>query len=189
MVVSIEASPSIYRELNKTIESNCIQNVRMLNIAAADKVGKVEIYKSSERNIGETSILEGRGRILESEVDSAPLTDVLLSSEKEKVRIVKIDVEGAESFVIDGMRDLLRDCPRMEVVVEINPGRLKSLGRSLEEIVDIFEHEGFSAYAIPNDYSAASCFTSPRNLLPKPLDRNCLRQTDVVFSREKLACS
>ncbi|MDO3379736.1 FkbM family methyltransferase [Geoalkalibacter halelectricus] len=185
-VVSVEASPSIFEELNRTIERNGIQNVRTLNLAVSNSVGKVGIYKSSEKNIGETSILEGRG-VLEAEVDSAPLPDILLPSEKEKVRIVKIDVEGAEYFVLDGMRDLLKACPRMEVVVEINPGRLKSLGKSLEEIFEMFEREGFQAYVVHNDYSAESCLTSRKLLMPKPLNKEGFsRQTDVIFTREIL---
>lgn len=185
-VVAVEASPCIFDNLKRNIERNRIRNTRALNLAVSDHAGKVQIFGGGEGNIGETSILPQDGSKFETEVDSATLDSIPFEEEKKRIRLVKIDVEGAECFVADGMHQLLDECPRMDVVIEIDPARLETQGRTAEDIFNIFEQAGYRAYSLENDYSALWYLTPRRAATPVPIVGPIRTQTEVVFTKDRL---
>jgi FkbM family methyltransferase len=103
-VVSIEPSPTTFKSLEKNISLNpALRNVRAVNLAASDKERVVRIYRGPETSTGLTSMNDRRGNVFEAEVNSAPLPRILTSSEFQRMRIIKIDVEGAEFQVVEGL--------------------------------------------------------------------------------------
>ena len=143
-VIAVEASPRIFQCLMANLERNCIRNTDALNIAASDRKGKVNVYCAEEGNAGETSIVQQEGREIETEVDSDTLSTILGSYDKDRIRMVKIDVEGAEYLVIEGMRELLSGNPAMDVFMEINPETLRRHGQTATGIFEIFDKAGYS---------------------------------------------
>ena len=61
--------------------------------------------------------------------------------------VVKMDVEGAEVFVLQGIRQLL-DERRTDFLIEIHPPQIAALGSSLEELLHIFPGD-FRLMALP----------------------------------------
>ena len=101
-------------------------------------------------------------------------------------RVVKIDVEGAEWHVIQGMVELLQDCRQdLEVMVEVTPKLLTAEQHTSAELLALFAHHGFRPYILENDYSplaycAPSVPLSPRPITNLPAD---CEQADIIFSR------
>jgi FkbM family methyltransferase len=58
--------------------------------------------------------------------------------------VIKIDVEGAEEDVIDGLTDMLRDCRSKRVYVEIHLGR----GSNYDDITAKFKSAGYNVTTI-----------------------------------------
>jgi hypothetical protein len=91
------------------------------------------------------------------EVDARPLSRILPTAELARARLIKIDVEGAESAVVRGLVPLLDQLrPDAEFVVEVTPRQLAKQGRSVNDVLDPFLSRGFHLYRLPNDYAAAS---------------------------------
>lgn len=182
--VAIEASPSIHRILCQNLALNRIGNIRTVNVAAADRPGTLRFYLGSADNRGVSTILEGEGKTLEGEVPALPLDEILHADEIATARFIKIDVEGAEALVVEGMGALLesgRD--DLEVVIEVAPRRIERAGSSAEKIFDRFRAAGFKAYTLLNDYSLPN-YLPPRAVQPPRRLRGPIRtQTDIVFSR------
>jgi FkbM family methyltransferase len=154
-VVAIEASPRIFRLLTANIQLNRLSNVRCVNVAASDKKGTVELFRGSTANCGETTTRPDLGFELEGTVGAVPLSEILTAEECAAVRLVKVDVEGAEHSVVAGMRRLLLEGPReLEVVVEVDPRILESPGTRVQDLVREFRSAGFDAYVLENDYWA-----------------------------------
>ena len=106
--IAIEASPTIFKKLIANLQRNRVTNVEPYNLAASETEGTTKIFLASMSNEGETTILptEDHWRY-ECDVPTKPLSTLISAGEMAKVRLIKIDVEGAEWFVVSGMRALL----------------------------------------------------------------------------------
>lgn len=81
------------------------------------------------------------------EVAETPLSEVLDG----RVDVVKIDVEGAEIEVLDGMREALLEAPPRSLLVEWNPACMTSAGRDPLELPAHLERLGFATVVALDD--------------------------------------
>ena len=188
-VLAIEASPSIFAKLTTNLKHNNLDNVVALNVAASNSSGVANVYLGPEGNIGQTTVLKTDHLKVECAIPCRRLDDILSSEDLQRARIIKIDVEGAEWAVIAGMLPLLQSFPEtLEVVIEISPRRLATLGKSADEILQMFGMAGFNAYELDNDYSDASYLRNRSGKRPtrlkKPIGEGA--PVDLVFSRKDL---
>lgn len=184
-VVAIEASPTIFGALQTNLTRNRIANVRAVNVAASDRKGMVKVFRGTDQNLGDTTILQDHGLAFECEVDGAPLTAILHPEEMQHVRLMKIDVEGAEWAVVGGIGPLLSSYHRdLEIIIEIHPEQLARQRKRPEDLMRIFLDAGFHAYGLENDYSPLSHMLPRTEMRPvrirAPLQHECF----VIFSRQ-----
>ena len=183
-VVAIEASPMIYRSLIANVETNRILNVRAVNVAASDVPGTARVYPGPMDHTGMTVTLDELGSETDIEVRAAPLSEILTREESDTARLVKIDVEGAEWAVAQGMAPMLDDGRQdLEIVLEVHAGGLNVIGRSPEEVFQPFFERGFNLYSIENDYSAISYLTDHRNPKASRMRHPVRQEMSVVLSR------
>jgi hypothetical protein len=81
------------------------------------------LYEFGPQNIGATTTLPSRrgGRHCAT-VAASRLGDLLTADEKARVRLIKIDVEGAEPPVLHDILDHLDAYPAdMDLIIEANP--------------------------------------------------------------------
>lgn len=116
-VVSIEACPTtaaLLRE-NLALNNNC-ESVRVVEKAAGDRVGTVDLFMPDESNLGMASTVAGRGGEKVARVEMLPLQDILTHEEKRTAQAIKIDVEGAESPIIRDLAANLDQYPNLEAI-------------------------------------------------------------------------
>lgn len=70
----------------------------------------------------------------------------------EKIRLIKIDVEGAEIFVLKGAQKFLRDHNPF-VAVEIHPKDLAHFGSSPEQIFSLMSDLGYTAKQLSGEHA------------------------------------
>ena len=187
-VVAIEPLPALYEATRANVARNGLRNVRTVNVAASDRVGRLELFRGPASHTGLTSLVAEPGLELECEVESLPLSAILDDEELRRARLVKIDVEGAEAAVVAGMESLLRSGRRdLEVLVEIHPKQLARMNKSPNDVLDAFFEAGFRAYRVENDYEGASYVAGPvirPQRLRGPIPLDC--ETNLVLSRREL---
>ncbi len=185
-VVSVEASARIHAVLLDHVAINHADNVRPLLCAVSDVEGTLTVFAGPEHNSGRTTTLRREDQPLaEGTVRAAPLTSLLRAEEAAKARIVKVDVEGAEWGVVQGMRALLASCREdLEIVVEVAPDHLAGQGHTVADLFAIFAAHRFHAYAMVNDYEMIS-YVPPvrREPIVRVTAEDVTAQTDIVFSR------
>ena len=70
------------------------------------------------------------------------MDNLLPESIAQKTKLIKIDVEGYEFFVLDGMRKIMPFFTKARFIVEITPGFLLKANTSQKDIYDFFEEFG-----------------------------------------------
>lgn len=181
-VVSIEAFPSIYDKLRRNIELNHLSNIRTIGCAATEAKCEIDMFHAGPSNEGGTTTLRGKFATTAIKVRGQPLSELLSKAEVETARLIKIDVEGAEFSVIQGMRSILKELPLdAEIVVEITPDALG--GEKMAAIFEWFRGAGYFPYTVDNPYAASHYLGSRTEARPRRLRSIPTSQTDCVFSR------
>lgn len=136
-VIAIEASPAIFKRLDENIMRNRTDNVELLNIAIDAKSGERDLFSAPAGNIGATSLIQGHGFRLEAHVKTDTLAAVISPDAVARLRLIKIDVEGAEAAVVAGLKPILQGCPdNMEILIEISPHLLRRQGLVPKDVLN-----------------------------------------------------
>jgi FkbM family methyltransferase len=154
LVVAVEASPRVYRELLITLELNgSPTNVRAVNVAAARAPGEITMYAGPAQNTGLTTTVATSGFVPEGATDALPLDRILTDGEIRNARLLKIDVEGGEPEVIAGMARFLELCrPDTEILIELSPHWWAPGTPAPSVVLEPLARAGFNAYEIENNY-------------------------------------
>ena len=117
-IISIEADPYNYSQLVRNIVLNNLDNkIIPINVALSDKIGLIKLY-IDDKNEGGNSIIEEKNKY--RLVLSFPLDYIIqiLNIDPKDIDLIKIDVEGAEYFVLKGMEKILKE-GNSKIVIEI----------------------------------------------------------------------
>ncbi len=183
-VVAIEASPEIFDELRDNVARNDASNVRAVNVAVADRPGALTLYPGDALTTTSRAWADLMHLAAGPTVPALPLSDILEDSEVGRVRFIKIDVEGGEWPVVQGMLGLLdRVSPEVEVMVEVTPVAIQAHGKTCEDVLDALRQRGFHPYRIPNDYTHRDYLGPDRLRRPSRLKGGISEQMDLIFAR------
>ena len=115
-VIAIEPFIECYKDLNKSTELNDFNNVTPLNIAAWNKSSNLKLFIGNKRGLNSIKYDKGLGYV---EVEAKALDMVLSQINVNRVDWIKIDVEGAEYEVLQGLKNTLKkDSPKLVVEVK-----------------------------------------------------------------------
>lgn len=151
LVVAVEPEPGNYATLLENLKLNRLSNVLALNLAAWSENGELDLHLAER--MGQHS-LKGQGNRC-IKVPARPLGEVLAEHGVDRVDLVKVDVEGAEVEVLEGMRNTIQQFkPKLLVEVfwenaEDTSRLLEELGYQVKEIPHSRVIEGFYLFAVP----------------------------------------
>lgn len=176
-VISLEAQPAVYQRLRHNAAINSELNVQTIEVAATDFEGTLEFHCGPVDHSGVGSI-RSRGSDGEKITVNAVRGDRILR-DSGAIRLMKIDVEGAETKVIAGLKDTLQRF-HPDILMEVSDGYLRESGSSAEELdrslrdmgyyVLMLCHDGLVeidqwSKQLPDQYNAL--FTNRRELVEK----------------------
>ena len=150
-VIAIEPSPPNFQHLKKNLEIQNTKNVDAYNFAAGDKDGDINflIYKESN---GSFTIPDGETTDLPGEIIKvqAKRLDTFLDELKiNRVDFVRMDVEGYESHIIEGMKKTMELFKPM-FQIEVHASLLGKDGT--KNFLKTFQEYGYeSKYYVPRD--------------------------------------
>jgi FkbM family methyltransferase len=182
-VVAVEAAPRTFSLLRSNVLRNQRDNIRLLHAAAWDERSELEMFVSSNKIGGTSSLSEEWAKRWQlngsCKVQAYPCSELFTPAEIANARIIKIDVEGAECRVCPALVPILKTGRKdLEMAVEV-------MTDALPAIQELFASYGFHTYQVANDYRAESYIyrsvTRPERLESIPQG---FEQVDVIFSRK-----
>jgi FkbM family methyltransferase len=145
-VYAFEPEPYNFSLLKHNVRLNSLNNVVAQRTAIGNRAG-VAGMRLAKSNWGDHRIA-ATGDI---EVPMVTLDDALPPATAGKVRFIKIDVQGYEQRVLEGMKRTIEANPNAIIVTEIFPQSLKDAGSSASAFLALIRSLGLSGWEI-NDY-------------------------------------
>ncbi|WP_322974649.1 FkbM family methyltransferase [Actinacidiphila epipremni] len=184
-VIAIEPSPAFHSALKANLAANGCNNVRTINAAVSDTHRRMTFYLERATNLGGTTAVRPRSVTATFEADAAPLPTLLTASELAAARVIKVDAEGGEAGVVQGLAPVLGLLRHdAELVIEVSPGLLAKQNRSVDEVLAPLHRHGFQPHRLANDYAASSYPAALRRpASPARWHGPITEMSDLVFSR------
>ena len=117
---------------------------------------------------------DNRSRVSQISIDS------FLKHEDGKISFAKIDVQGYELAVCQGMRETLRQNPGIKVLLEFMPSAMRDMGFEPSHLIDLFTEQDFKIYVVHSGGKLSEgmpCLTSESSYI------------NLLFSRRAISCN
>jgi FkbM family methyltransferase len=179
-VYAFEPDPEICAILRKNIGLNGYRNVVVEEKAVSDKSGKRRFIVHAAYPTANTLAPES-GKSGSIEADTVALDDYF-ARVPGKIAFIKMDVEGAEYAVWEGMARLLKDNPRLVVMTEFYPAALRKSGAEPRDFLGRIAGDGFLISEV-DEKEGKVVSRTPEELVRAYTDRLDIN-TDLLLRRE-----
>ncbi len=152
-VHSFEPDPANAALLRKNVDHSELSHVTVHLGALADRQGTMHLALS-EANLGDHRLVsdDAQHNRRSVEVPVNRLDDVIVSEhiDLERLRVVKIDTQGAEVMILNGAQNLLANLhPRTAILVEYAPNLLAAHGPdAVEQFISLVTGVGRDIYTL-----------------------------------------
>ena len=151
-VYSFEPDPSNFEILSKNICANRSKNVTAFQKALSNNDGKLSLFLC-EKNKGDHRIFdfyafEDDDKRKKIDVESVTLDSVL--SDK-KIEVIKMDVQGAEYLVLEGMKETINKNSNLYLLTEFWPYAIEKSGHSPKDFIEVLRKMKFEISIIKNN--------------------------------------
>jgi FkbM family methyltransferase len=144
-VFAFEPAPSNFALLKKNVETNGYKNVELVQKAVSNVTGATRLFLSRAGSVDHRIYDSHDGR-KQIEIEVTRLDDFLKDFQG-KINFVKIDAQGAEGAILEGMQDILKNHP-VKIALEFNPAILKTSGIDPERCLHLLTGYGFQIFEI-----------------------------------------
>jgi FkbM family methyltransferase len=163
-VISFEPLTKMYNQLNINIglNSGFIDRIITVNKGLSDSISQLPIY--SVNNDNQHADNEGMPSLYPTDTKNTFIENISLSTldielsnmNIQKVDFIKIDVEGAELFVLKGALNTLNKY-KPALLIEFNESTFNAAGYTSKDIFDLLKPIGYNFYLIGKRGSINNC--------------------------------
>jgi FkbM family methyltransferase len=147
-VIAFEPVPQNLEYLRRNVAANGCANVKIEPVALSNKSEKLTFHLSRQ-NLGDHSRLEAADRPTAIDVQAVTL-DEYLKDDPGKIALIKIDTQGSEGYILEGMRETLRKHPEMAILIEFTPDWLRQTGFDPEATLRELHEQGYEIRYLKN---------------------------------------
>ncbi|MEP3478669.1 MAG: FkbM family methyltransferase [Fuerstiella sp.] len=152
-VFGFELDRANYELCKRNVSINQLTNVVLRHAAVSNAPGKMAYGKTDDSNASAMHRLGNQtGNLFE--VQAITLDEYFRG--REYPSLLKIDVEGAEQLVLEGMPKILQADTVRTIFIEIHPLWLRNLGGSVPAVMNILSAAGFDVFSLGHRVTNAS---------------------------------
>ena len=158
-VYAFEPAPNNYDILRRNIEVNGLSNIVIPSQKALlNKEGEVE-FRAYETQTAGSSIFTKNPQTAGQTISVQTTTLDAFLGDNLKVDLIKLDAEGAEPLVFEGMKNVIKNSPNLKIIMEFAPGLIAASGAKPEEFLRSILDMGFSIKLIDRYSSKLTNYT------------------------------
>ncbi len=144
-IISFEPNERVFAELQANLRLNNLEKeVLSFPYAVSDTNGFIQFDATAVSELGHIKFDDSVSESL-PKIKAVTLDAFLKSHSIRNIDMLKIDVEGAESFVFEGAAKLLQSKRIKTILFELNPGS-ENFNRSRRYTLDLLSRFGYSFY-------------------------------------------
>jgi len=140
LVYAFEPDLDNFEILKKNIKLNNYNNVILINKAVSNKNGKLKLYLS-EKNLADHYSFDSNDGRKSIDVDCVSIDEYFRDI---KIDFIKMDIQGYEYIVFDGMRETLKNNNDLKIVTEFYPMGIFLSGRNSKNYLKALLSYGFN---------------------------------------------
>jgi FkbM family methyltransferase len=183
LVIALEPHPGSRTVLTENARLNGMTQVKVLPYAVGERSGRQDFYLGEFGNAASSSLYRLPGnKDARIEVDIRSIDDTVEQFGRPSVRLVKLDVEGAELAAVRGMERTRNSSPELFVILEFRKSAILASGTDENGFLDALMAMGYriemireSLGVVPLDRAWLTHHDSevygPVNLLLSPVSR------------------
>ena len=126
-VYAFEPDPVNFGILEQNVRLNRLDNVVLEEKAVSNEQGTIQLFLA-ESNKGDHRIFQPKGEGRKAVDVEAVSLDAYFDGVEESVDFVKVDTQGAEGVILEGMVDLIRHSDDLVMAFEYSPNALAGMG-------------------------------------------------------------
>ncbi len=162
-VFAFEPEKENFDIIIKNIKANSITNIIPVRCAVSDVSGFTYL------NMGKSTTHQMTDEITDEKIQTISMDDYFKG---QRIDFVKIDAEGAEPKIIQGMKEVITNNPDLKIVIEYNHRIMKGNVSYLKEL----ENYGFKLYDMMKEkYTSPDKIISEYNAEPHLTNIYCYR--------------
>jgi FkbM family methyltransferase len=145
-VISVDPDPSIVERLRMNIKLNKLSNHSALQYAISDERGELSLFTSGVHGLSPSLRKQSRQGAPTVSVKVPCISGDSLVSERIAPRpsVMKIDVEGAEFNVLNGMHAIFNSASKpRSIFIELHPKFLSEFGKSVADCDELMRANGY----------------------------------------------
>tara|TARA_B100001179_G_scaffold112735_1_gene80426 strand:+ start:456 stop:1343 length:888 start_codon:yes stop_codon:yes gene_type:complete len=147
-VFAFEPDPSNFKILEKNVKINNYQNIILEQRAVGDKHERTTLYQSDHpgmhRIFPQTKQAKGQVKVELISLDKYFIDSNLA----DRINFIKIDVEGLEFSVLQGMKNILKNNKKIRILFEFMPKNIMEAGFTPIELLNYLISHNFKLYCI-----------------------------------------
>lgn len=150
-IYAIEPSPSNFAKLVKNIKLNNYKNIECFQIGIGDRKTKAKMYVSTHSNLNSLFYQKNRPILRTIKINILSLDEFL--KDKSNPDFIRMDVEGYEYFILQGMKNTLKSKHPMKIFIELHPHIMRK--QQTTSVLNKLMENGFEIK------KCFRCFTNP----------------------------
>jgi FkbM family methyltransferase len=143
-VFSFEPESENFKILKKNVEINGYNNVILEQKIVSNTNGKSTLYVSEKA--GSHRIYKPDNYVESLEIECISMDNYIEKNNIKKINFIKIDVEGAELNVLQGIQKILDSNENIILFTEFSPNQIKSCGLEPTDMINFLINNKFKIY-------------------------------------------
>jgi len=148
-IISFEPFQRTSEILKKNVEINGYSNIEIVTKGVSNTTKNVDLWVGggSVYNFISEKSPEHDPRLQKITIEAISI-DEFFKNKKMNIHLAQIDAEGSEKYILEGMQEIIKKNPSMNIIIEYNPYTLELTGTSGGEFLELIVKMGFYIYLI-----------------------------------------